>query len=982
MKNFKLLLGSTYFLVGCSSYQTVDRFKLMGLNGDVKQLVHKKSGAKLVLIKNKDPARSFSVTFRTPPYDDTGLFHIFEHAVLAGSRLYPSKSNFFNVHGSSLASYINAFTASDHTSYPFTTLDPKDFDNLLSIYMDAVFFPKAIKEPNIIKREGWRYEVDSNTKKMSINGIVFSEMEGVFSRPLSHLWNHLKRSMLPDTPYAYVSGGLPERVPDLKFDQIVATHKKYYHPQNSLIFLYGDINFRKALTTIDKNFLKAFTKDDTFTPPEIPLQKNFDSYSAPSIVQTTYPSPKALSNTTFITKNFYLGELSATETEAVGVMLNAFAHNSTAPLKLKILTKKLAKDVYYTFFPGQDNAISFIFDGTDTAYLEEIDDVLTTEINKVIADGLDPKLLTSIINTFDFSFKEKKNQDHKGMQLASTVVSNWIHPKRSLAEDLDFGSHIKAVRTLINSKNYVKKAFQKHFKDNNRFRWLVMEPNPGFSEKYNNTLATKIKKALEIKPLSEYEKEDKLYREWASAKEPLEIINKVPILHPNDIKPDKKPIPYNRSQAGNYEIIEYPQSTNGISYITLFFDLKGVAEKHLKNLSLFSSFINEMNTSNYSFEELHKQINTYIGSIYFGTNSYHSIKKPLDFKPLMKVQMSFLNENKEKSVSLLEELLMNSQFSPQNRLQQLLAITKAGIKNSISSSKVASRTASAASKKPFFPNLLSFLNEYGGVVFTEYILKSPIDLKQLSQNLKLMLSDIFNQERVHLITITSEEKELTHLKETLKNLVKKLPSKKEEKDHKWAFSHQKHYFAYAIPGEVQYTAETLSFKDQGLKYHGSLLVYQQYLNTHFMIPQLREQGGAYGGGARISRDGLWTMSTYRDPHLKRSFDTFSQFVDFMKKENIDQKKLNSSIIGSLKSFYRDYSILDQTNSMTTFYLEDLSWEEYIQTKKEILETTPESFKKINESLALALKKSQKAVVGKQDKIKKETPFFKEILSFF
>ena len=199
------LIGSSLFM-SCSAYKKSDNFK--SSYGVVEQLLHKKSGAKLVLIKNKDSARGFVAYFKTPPYDDSGLFHIFEHAVLAGSRLYPSKSTFFKVADSSIVSFINAFTSADSTGYPFVTRDPKDFENLLSIYMDAVFFPKAIQDPRIIKREGWRYEVHPETKKMSINGIVFSEMKGAFSNPMRWLDRHLSRILLPKTPYAFSSGGL------------------------------------------------------------------------------------------------------------------------------------------------------------------------------------------------------------------------------------------------------------------------------------------------------------------------------------------------------------------------------------------------------------------------------------------------------------------------------------------------------------------------------------------------------------------------------------------------------------------------------------------------------------------------------------------------------------------------------------------------------------------------------------------------------
>ena len=265
------------------------------------------------------------IGFRTPPYDDTGLFHIFEHAVLAGSKRLPSKSNFFHISNSSVASLVNAFTSSDNTRYPFVTRSTQEYDNMMQSYLDAVFFPNAIKDPRIMQREGWRYEVHPQTKKMSINGIVLSEMKGVYSNPYSNLGYQIGHNLLPDTPYAFESGGFPEKISTLSFQQIVDAHKKYYHPQNSLIYLYGDLNFKEKLQKIDKLFLSEFTKNKNFKRPTISLQKNFDYPTA--LVEATYPGPKQ-ANKDFVTKAFVLGpDLSSDDENAATVLMNAFVNN-------------------------------------------------------------------------------------------------------------------------------------------------------------------------------------------------------------------------------------------------------------------------------------------------------------------------------------------------------------------------------------------------------------------------------------------------------------------------------------------------------------------------------------------------------------------------------------------------------------------------------------------------------------------------------
>ena len=634
---------------------------------------------------------------------------------------------------------------------------------------------------------------------------------------------------------------------------------------------------------------------------------------------------------------------------------------------------------FYQKLAGKDNAVAFVFEGTESSKMKTLENILQEEIDKVIQNSLDQKLLASILNKSEFAYKENNNNSsHKGLVLSTVIKHHWLYPDRSLSQRLDFMSQFKRVRKLLKDKNFIKNFFQKYFKDNTHFRWIIMKPNPQFSEKFNKTITKKIETALKAKPFNEYEKEDKLYREWVSSKEAQEITNKTPLLKLSDIKADEKAIPFKKTQLDTYEVIEYPQSTGGISYINLFFDLKGVDERNLKNLQLLIYLLKKTDTKHHSFQELSRQINTYVGHLSFSVNSYQSIKDTKHFKPLMIVSLRFLNENRTKSMSLLKELLIHSHFFPEDRVQNLLNELKTKMNNGISH-RAMSLSKKAADKK-FFPLLGAFSDEIGGGTFEKYMLNSKKNSDQLSLKFKTILGNIFNQNRLFLVTMTADQQQLKTLKKEVVQLKNFLPAHG-SKNQQWSFSTQKNYEGYAIPGEVQYITETTSFKEQGLKYNGALLVYSKYLNKHFMHPRLREQSGAYGAWNYVNRSGLWTMQTYRDPNLKKSFDTFSQSVSFMKKETLDYKKLKPVILGSLKTFYKDRSISNKTWFMTNLYLTDLTWNDYMKTKKEILETNPEDFKKINQALDSALKKSKKSAAGNSKKIKEEAPFLKEIFSF-
>ena len=961
-----------------NSYEKLSRFELKGKAGQVSHLVHKKSGARIVLLKNSDPARSFTIAFRTPPYDNTGLFHIFEHAVLSGSRLYPSKSIFESVAYSSLADFINAMTFPVFTAYPFVTRSEKDFENLLSVYMDAVFFPKAVTDPRIIQREGHRYEINPKTGKMSLNGVVFNEMKGAYGDPYESFWSDLMApALLPDTPYAYNSGGHPEKIAALQFQQIQEAHKKYYHPQNALIFLYGDLDFKKTLEVIDHRFLSLFNRDESFKPPAIPRQGDLPG-SPLSVIKTTYPGPKGAGKD-WIAEGWTIGPLNLTEQTALGIMLEAFASHSTAPLKLSALKKGLAQSVFAAYYPGRDNAIAFVFKGADESKTKLLQAVLNEELQRVIDEGLNKELLTSVFNQYVFQYQEtKRNGARKGYRIGWDVISHWLDWSKDipLSQYLDIQNRFKETKKLLEDKQFVKVFFKRHFKENPNRRALLMTPDPQFSDQFNKRIEKQIALALQQKAISEYQKEDRLFREWVLAKEPEEIANKAPVLSLQDIKADDKPAPFRHYKKGSYELLAYPLATEGISYMRLFFDLQGVKEEDIKLLRFFISLLKETDTDHYPFQDLSRKIDTFIGDWDFDIETFQSAKEPQKFKAFLKVSLSFLNENRAQSFDLLKEVLTHSQFSPESRALHLLNELKTTTADSVIDE--ARYLVAGAAQRSFFPSQGGFSDLASGGLFLEHLLKSNWDSRRLVARFQSLLKDIFNQSRFQLAALTSEERELKTLIPLMEELKSALPLGG-AKDQDRSFTKQKDYNAYILPVGVQYLAEAASFKDEGLEYSGALHVYSNYMDTHFIQPRIRQEAGAYGAWSYFQRNGLWTLASYRDPHLKKSFDIFAKAVDFMS-QDIDERKLKASVMGALKPFYKDQSTAERADFMTSLYLRELSWDDHIQTKKEILSATPESFQKINQALSSALKKSQKAAVGSADKIKKEADFAKEILS--
>ena len=799
-------------------------------------------------------------------------------------------------------------------------------------------------------------------------------MKGVYSNPFSSVGYQIGKALIPDTPFSFESGGLPDKIATLTFEQIKEAHTKYYHPQNSVIYLYGDLDYKKRLSTIDKNFLSHFSKTENFKSPAIPLQKDFN-YKTP-LVESTYPG-KSGPNKDYLVKSYILGnQLSKDEDSAATVLMQAFIENNAAPMKLRALKEGIAKSTYSSGFGGQDNGLALIFEGASVNNRERIEKILNEELLKVATNGLDPELLNSILNRYEFAFKEKNsNGSHKGMQLGSIVLNNWIYKDRPLAEALDFVVQFKRIRSLLKDQDYIKSFFKKHFIENKKVRWVTLKPDPDFSKKFNAGLSKQVEKALKEKTLEEYEQEDVIYKKWVASKESQDILSKTPTLELKDIKADEKAIPFEKIKKGKRELILYPQETSGIAYLNLFFDLKGVTQENLKNLDLFTSLLKRTNTKNRDFKNLSKQIGTFVGGLSFSTSAFQSSKNPENFRPTLGVSLRFIKENQNKAMDLLKEVIISSQFTPEDRVNNLLEEIKTSMASGVSYR--APGLSMGAVTRNFYPQQGGFADLTGGGSFENYMLNNTPNATSLTPQLLKLLKNIFNQDRLYLTAVTASKKDLSSLTQSIDNLYNSLP-KGESKNQEWSFD-QKSYDAYSIPGEVQYVSQASSFR-KNIPYTGTMLVYAKYLNNNYMTPKLREQAGAYGGGAAFSRNGIFRMSTYRDPNLAKSFKIFSEAIGFMENEKFDAEKLKPAILGSLKTYYKDKSLYSKTSSMTYLYLTDQTWDDYLKIKQQILSTTPEDINKISQALKPTLAQSKKAVAGNADKIKKEAPFLKNVLS--
>ena len=993
------------------------------------KLQHHFSGATVVFFENNDDNKTFSIAFKTPPYDDTGLFHIFEHAVLSGSKRYPSKFIFFSLVGSSLSTMINASTHPVFTQYYFSSKVEGDFFNLLDPYLDAVFYPNVIQNPNIVKKEGWRFDFNEKTKNLEYNGIVFSEMKGAFSSFDYHLYFSVIKSLLRETPYAFNSGGEPIDVVKLKFDQIKDAHKRYYHPQNSHIFLYGNLNIKKALHLIHDHFLKNFKKEETFTDQLIPMQKK---YKRNNYYKASYPvlSKKDLKNRTFMSLNYVIGKSIPLEDRlGLEVIASALVDKENSPAKKLLRKRGFAKDIYSEDMGTQENVLSFILEGAEsTSSRRRFQNLMNRVLKDASTKGLPQDLIESTFNSTEFDVKESIfNSPSRGLAINKIFVENWIQKDYDIIEVLNFLDRFSKVRESFKNKSYIKNLVKKYFITNKKKSLVTLSPDPDRQKKFDRRLKAHFTRRVQKLEKEKLIAEDKEFKKWLVAKESKEIEDKLPTLKSSNLSRDveelkftlarvsksefeskfeskskskarskgnkaKKPVSsYTYQPMDTIEIFSFPQNTGGINYVDFHFDIGYLPQnkKTLGQVSLLLYLLKNVDTKKRDYLKLSDVLGKNVGDISFSIDTFVSEDDPSRYKSHLLVQMKGLNHKSDISFELLREVLRESLFKPREQVKNLILelITKR-------KSSVVDRVPGLISLSggAHFSESLKWLTYISGHMFELYLkeveekilkdirAKKEVYIQSLIAELQDMFSFLFSRQMMTQVLLVGEKKDLQKMKDLSLDFISKLKNVSPPLFENASSSDYEFISGFEIPSRVQYVNMTSSYSPLGKKYHGNMLVFSRILTFEYLFKVLREKDGAYGARANFSPSGLFSLSTYRDPQLEKTYRTFEASSEFIKNFDIDAKKFNQFVVGSLKPYYQAKSPYEKARDYLDRRLSDISEEDYRRIKAEILKTKLSDVKKMNLWVRDLIKTSKKTAAGGKDKLKKEASFIKNKLA--
>lgn len=983
LKNIFLLFLSMLFVNAVLFSQTIETgksyhgFKLLQkrfikeVNGECFYFEHVKSGAHLLKIAADDPNKTFIITFKTDPESDAGTPHIMEHAVLNGSKKFPVKSPFDVLSKGSLNTFINAFTGNDRTYYPLASMNNKDYFNLMNVYLDAVFNPRFYSDPRILKQEGWHYELTGKDEPIVYKGVVYNEMKGEFSDPNTELFYRIYKNLFPDNMYRFTAGGYPSAIPKLTVEEFKNYHRKYYHPSNSLIFLYGDADLDKELEFIDNEYLKNY--DASNFKMEFPLQKSFDK---PKEVTAVYPTVDSGSteNQTFLTMNFVTGPGSDPKLlYALYAISDILVAQESAPIRKALKEANIGMDVIGDV--TNLNQITFTIEAQNAnpQDKEEFKKIIYRVFDETVKNGIDKKSVEGFINRFEFQIREL-NDPQIGITFGTLAASGWMYADNPFNR-LEYEKTVAELKEDV-KKGYLESIIKKYILENNHALLLVLKPEPGLETKRNSEIENELeayKEKLSEEEIESLIKDTNELMAFQKEEDTPEAVATIPMLTLKDINPKAAWFESEQSKLGGIPALFYEKVTNNIVYSQLNFDLRVLPQELIPYASILAEILGNVNTKNYSYADLEKTLNIYLGGFSAAGSLYFENQLDQNIIPKFIVNSKAMNDKLDEMVELMSEIITTSKFDDKERIKYLLARLHSRKGEDIKSNGfdyAVSRVRSYYSNRGMFNEIDSGIEFYW---FLSNLLKNYDDnADMIISNLKKTAGLIFNKKNMlPFVTCTKEDYEKYN-----KAFGKyELPSTGNVDYHNWNLKPEKKNEGFLTASKVQYVLQGYDYKKLGYGYTGRLRVLNQILSKDWLHNRIRVMGGAYGGFCSISAYGQFIFASYRDPNLESTLDTYAGSSEYLQNFTANETDMTRYIIGTIASMDLPLTPQQEGRYAFRYFLEKTSKADLQKERDEVLSTTAGDIKEMQNLVADVVTQKNYCVYGSEDKVNESKALF-------
>lgn len=962
-----------------AEYEILDEHRVEDVQSDGFILRHKKSGARIAILSNNDDNKVFYIGFRTPPEDETGVPHIIEHTTLCGSKKFPVKDPFIELAKGSLNTFLNAMTYPDKTVYPVASCNDQDFKNLMDVYLDAVFNPNITKYEEIFKQEGWHYELTGKDDELKINGVVYNEMKGAYSSPDEVLSSQIYRSLFPDNTYSKDSGGNPEYIPKLTYEAYLDFYHKYYHPSNSYIYLYGDMDVVERLEWLDKEYLSLY--DYKKVNSEINKQPAFDEIKNVE-AQYSITMDDSQENKTYLSYNRVVGDsLDEMLYQAFDVLDYALVSSPGAPVKQALIDAGIGDDVYGSYDAGiLQPVFSFVAKNANASQADEFESIIENTLKEVVKTGINKEALLAGINSSEFKFREADfGQFPKGLLFGLNCLDSWLFDDMKPFIHLECLGTFAKLRKAVDT-DYFEKLIQEYLLDNTHGSSVTVKPKRGLGNEREEALAKELsdyKASLsdeEIKKLIEDTEHLKKYQEEPSSDEDL---RKLPMLTRADMKKNAMPFSNIEDELLDVKVVRHDIESNGIDYISFLFDAGDFAQSELGYLGFFTNALGLVSTEKYSYTDLANATNIYTGGISTGTASHPDIKDRNNFVFKFEVKLKVLEKNLDKALELMEQMLLSSDFTDTKRLGELVAQIKARLQANLSSSGhlvAAMRSMSSFSRYALYQDELKGVAFYRSICHIEKELsESP---KSVSDKLAAIAKKLFARNRM-LISFTGNNEAYGNAKPSLEKVIagfNKMSAVGNQAEVHFNTAKE----AFIDASQIQYVAKTGDFICEGYEYTGALRLLRIILSYDYLWINVRVKGGAYGCMNTFLRSGESYFVSYRDPNLSDTLDVYDRIPEYIKNFSPDERDMTKYIIGTFSALDTPMNPEAKGSRSLSAYLEGITYEQIQKERNEILNAQPEDIRRLADLVEAVLKKDSICVIGNENMIKESAWLFENV----
>ena len=892
------------------SFLVQEQLPVQELNLTAVTLQHEPTGARLLHIACDDPNNVFAVGFRTPPPDSTGVAHILEHTVLCGSQKYPVRDPFFAMLKRSLNTFMNAMTAADWTLYPVASMNRKDFYNLMGIYLDATFFP-LLREQDFLQ-EGHRLDfLDPNDpESLMIKGVVFNEMKGAMADPSSLLGRRLNAALFPNTCYGQNSGGEPLVIPELTWEQLRAFHKSYYHPSNSWIFTYGNLPIEEHLQHIDELALSRFERQDVAS--EIPLEKR---RTEPARSTQTFPvgPDDELQQRSMVQMAWLTCPIEDTfERAATGILTNLLLGNPAAPLYQALIESGLGRNLspgtgYHDDY--RDTFLSAGLQGTEPGKLPEIEALILDTLARVAKDGFPQERIDAALHQYEFANREVTGDQYPyGLGLMMRLFGPWLHANDPFST-LMIGQNLARLREATADPQFFPQMIRRHLLDNQHRVTLLLRPDREHGPREEQAFVDhllKIRQKLDEAAISDIKAKA---AELQRSQEAPEDTGCLPILELADIEVKEPTTPFRTEATADCKTFWFTQPTNGITYLTLQFDISGLDDALRPYLPIFCTLLPQIGAAGHDYLAMSRRISAATGGIRLGTNLLES---PLDLdnvRQFMEVKGKALDHNQTSLCEILTDMLTAPDFSDLARLRTVIGQVRTSMENSIPGAghSFAARAA-AASLTP----TAALREEWSGMTQAQTIQHASdlddLGMTALAETFKTIAAELLVATRA-TAAVTAEDAAQQSMQAPLAGLLAALPKQTgRSQEQPTAFTSRASAIGWHHNLPVAYVSRVFRTVPYTHADAPALTVLAKLLRADFLHREIREKGGAYGGMAGYNSDGgLFSMLSYRDPHLERTLDVYRQAVEWACKGEFSDEMVKQSVLTAFAELDRPLS---------------------------------------------------------------------------